>query len=153
MRPVRCPESPKSSAKRRIYEISSNPLGVVFPKPYFTTPPRPMYGWLTAHPQAVCPLFPLRTLPPIPTVKPNRIDGKADFICIATTATELLPIGPLARWYTHNSAGRVQVRIIGHLTKMLVLVIEHRRGQLAVHTPVRRGTLHDEVGASPSTGM
>lgn len=67
--------------------VRSNPLGVVFPKPYFTTPPRPMHGWLTAHLRAVCPPFSLRT---------NRIDGKADFICIATTAAELLPIGPLA---------------------------------------------------------
>ena len=67
--------------------VRSNPLGVVFPKSYFTTPPRPMHGWLTAHLRAVCPPFSLRT---------NRIDGKADFICIATTAAELLPIGPLA---------------------------------------------------------
>jgi hypothetical protein len=32
---------------------------------------------------------------------------------------------PLARWHTRNSAGRVQAGIIGHLTKMLVLVIRH----------------------------
>ena len=101
--------------------VRSNPLGVVFPKPYFTTPPRPMYGWLTAHLRAVCPPFSLRTPPPISAMKPNRIDGKAGFICIATTAAELLPIGPLA----YTQFGCVQVGIIGHLTKMLVLVIEH----------------------------
>jgi len=122
--------------------VRSNPLGVVFPKPYFTTPLRPMYGWLTAHLRAVCPPFSLRTPPPIPTVKPNRIDGKADFICIATTAAELLPIGPLAYtqfgWACSGWNHRSPDQDFG---------TRHRASARSIGS-AHASTLHDEVGAS-----
>jgi hypothetical protein len=69
----------------------------VFLKSHCTTPPNPSVGVLTTTSPS---RTDFGTPPPIPTIKPNLIDGKVEVIRAATVAKLLLPISPFGKQAT-----------------------------------------------------
>lgn len=75
--------------------VRSNPLGVIFPTSYCTTPPKVWFGWLTTTSSSRMSPSGLGTPPP--TISPNRIPLNVALICVAMVAAGLLPIRPAGR--------------------------------------------------------